>query len=599
MPKVLQTGSKHDIMFETLNLSMRLAGEQSNGDKNEEIPFDDFNVTEDKDILDSISKDKRKDKFIYVYTDSGISENKRNWSPVIMKSLADQVVSKLPVGYLGHIKPEDYGYVFPKPQIVWIGSCTKDLNDPDNKPNSGDETVRLWVKGYLLPTSTELEQWIKTKAVDSISVYGKIQYYMNNDIFEITDVDLKSIDISRKLGEGLNSKIVGLSGEMTEGSTIDDTYEDRRDYLSKKLRKYFDSINTLNYKDSNGMSRSMSTYVWIKNMRTNENSAIASVDYGDGNGKLYEVKYTPSKDNKDLIIDTVTEVAEKKTYEPVDKPIKVGEMNNINKEGNLTMDRNEVIAGLTMDDIKQHNPTLLTSIKDAVVQEIKADGKSKNLEEKAGEMDKIIEIVGEQDTVDTVQKVVAFGEKFIGEMSAILVGEEEETLTPDEIVEKTKETVSQNEEMNGTLNNISDIVKKGEDEDLEDAVQKVVDLNAINNNKTSVDAVQAKFTELSKDVDPTILDFVKDDFSSILNTKPEDISEEDWKENSIKFLNDNFANAVKKYKERLEKAGVKAKAVGEMNIYTGLGTVLGGEQSKDNSGEPVDPDVAEAKKLGY
>lgn len=193
------------------DLSANLIGEQT-----AELPSD-FVLSSDVSFNENINSDTREEKFIYAYTDSGVSANKRDWSPDIMRSIGEQVVSKMPPGYLGHIKPADYGFDFPEPQVVWFGSSVTKL---------AGEQVRLWLKGYLLPTAQKLTTWIKSKAVNSISVYGNVSYSKDSNGFDkILNIDLKSIDISRKLAEGLSSGITGLAVEMSDNNLEGDVCE--------------------------------------------------------------------------------------------------------------------------------------------------------------------------------------------------------------------------------------------------------------------------------------------------------------------------------------------------------------------------------------
>ena len=193
------------------DLSANLVGEQV-----AEFPTD-FVLSSDVSFNENVNNDTRNEKFIYAYTDSGISANKRDWSPDIMRSIGEQVVSKMPPGYLGHIKPADYGFDFPEPQVVWFGSSVTEL---------AGEQVRLWLKGYVLPTAQKLTTWIKSKAVNSISVYGNVSYSKDsNGVDKILNIDLKSIDISRKLVEGLSSGITGLAVEMSDNNLEGDVCE--------------------------------------------------------------------------------------------------------------------------------------------------------------------------------------------------------------------------------------------------------------------------------------------------------------------------------------------------------------------------------------
>ena len=161
------------------------------------------------DIAELTKGDNSTDKFIYAYTDSGLSKNKRNWRPMIMDRIAQQVMEQNPPGNMGHVNPKNVGYELPLPVVTWIGATTELL--PDG-------VKRLWLKGYIIPTDdgNNLKTYIRAKAINSISVYGGLTLLPNQETGtqDVLDIDLKSIDISGKLKEGLNSGITELAGEM-------------------------------------------------------------------------------------------------------------------------------------------------------------------------------------------------------------------------------------------------------------------------------------------------------------------------------------------------------------------------------------------------
>lgn len=565
---------------ETFSLPLNMIGGEQ---KTITIPFDSFNVTNDKAFNKQLEDDNREEKFLYAYTDSGISENNRNWKPEIMVSIAEQVVDKLPVGYLGHIKPTDYGFEFPDPQIVWFGSCTEEMTD---------KTTRLWLKGYLLPTANKLETWIKTKAVDSISVYGKISYNMKGEVLDIVSVDLKSIDISRKLGEGLNSQIVGLYGEM------DVAYEDVREKLQISLRSYFKEncydlgLCKKKYVMHTKELENPYIYCYVKKMYIDDKTAIANVEASGNHNRYFEVKYEVDENDASVKIGKITEVVENITYVKKKNGITeenigdAGEMsnNNVKEELNMPMDWSKV----TMDDVK--SAPFYNDLKTSIAQEMATESQQKVLLAKAGEMDAIVGIVGEQaDMVSTIKSIAQFNAKFVGEMSAIFGGEQE--LTPDEIVEKAteaKETVDAVKEAVGA-------------EDNDEAVEKVKELaesESVQLAQTAIDEVNDTFEELIKGVtNETVAEYVREDFEDIIGVDPKDIEDVDsWKKTSIKDINDTFEAVVSKHTKRIEKTFKNGKAVGEMNAFEDLGNNLGTANKQDKD---EDPDIAEAKRLGY
>lgn len=196
----------------TFNLeSYEVGGEQSKNKKSAKakIQHPEIPISANIDVAELTKGDNSTDKFIYAYTDSGLSKNKRDWRPMIMDRIAQQVMEQNPPGNMGHVNPKNIGYELPLPVITWIGAVTELL------PNG---VKRLWLKGYIIPTGegVNLKTYIRAKAINSISVYGGLTLLPNPDtgVQEVLDIDLKSIDISGKLKEGLNSGITELAGEM-------------------------------------------------------------------------------------------------------------------------------------------------------------------------------------------------------------------------------------------------------------------------------------------------------------------------------------------------------------------------------------------------
>ena len=194
-----ETGSEMDEYG-----SFDIAGEQ--GAENSAIPA--INISPTINVDELTDGDTSDDKFVYAYSDLGKSKNKRDWSGVA-DSIAQQVLDKCPVAHFGHLKPDDAGFKMPMPVITWIGSATQPL---------ANGRTRLWLKGYVLPTDEgkKFKTLFKGKAVNSISVYGLVKSTLDEKtgLNKINSVDLKSIDISGKLKEGLPSGIVQLASEM-------------------------------------------------------------------------------------------------------------------------------------------------------------------------------------------------------------------------------------------------------------------------------------------------------------------------------------------------------------------------------------------------
>lgn len=204
-----------EMAYEELDLDFNVeyyevGGEQKKSPKaKNKITHPEIPISPNIDVDELTKGDNSKDKFIYAYTDSGLSKNKRNWRPMIMDRIAQQVMDQNPPGNMGHVNPKNVGYELPLPVVTWIGATTVLL--PDG-------TKRLWLKGYIIPTAdgVNLKTYIRAKAINSISVYGGLTLLPNAETGtqDVLDIDLKSIDISGKLKEGLNSGITELAGEM-------------------------------------------------------------------------------------------------------------------------------------------------------------------------------------------------------------------------------------------------------------------------------------------------------------------------------------------------------------------------------------------------
>lgn len=200
---------EYDLSF---NLEQYEVGGEQKATKTQQKPkmvHPQIPISPNIDVNELTKNDNSTDKFIYAYTDSGLSKNKRDWRPMIMDRIAQQVMEQCPPGNMGHVNPKNVGYELPLPVITWIGATTELL------PTG---VKRLWLKGYVIPTDdgNNLKTYIRAKAINSISVYGGLTLLPNKETGtqDVLDIDLKSIDISGKLKEGLNSGITELAGEM-------------------------------------------------------------------------------------------------------------------------------------------------------------------------------------------------------------------------------------------------------------------------------------------------------------------------------------------------------------------------------------------------
>lgn len=147
-----------------------------------------------------------------------ISNNKRRWTPDELRRVAEQVMSKKPDGYQGHLKPEDRSSKAPDAVTLWLGA----------KVVSHAGRDRLFIKGYILPKAPKFRDYVRrAKAAGkniAVSVYGQAMEKWNETLgaYEISNFNLESIDWARPGSEGVpNSGFLKLTTEMDEGDKMD------------------------------------------------------------------------------------------------------------------------------------------------------------------------------------------------------------------------------------------------------------------------------------------------------------------------------------------------------------------------------------------
>jgi hypothetical protein len=163
-----------------------------------------------KDVIEEINEQDDNPKFATFMIESGFSKAKRNWRPEILEKISEQInsASDPVVGYLGHIKPGDEGYVFPEIQLHWLRSRCARVGDK----------VRMYAKAYVLPEGKG-RTYISRKLVNSVSISGEAAMKPVTGGVDVIDFDLESIDLARPRKAGMRTALVGgLTSEMEEGS---------------------------------------------------------------------------------------------------------------------------------------------------------------------------------------------------------------------------------------------------------------------------------------------------------------------------------------------------------------------------------------------
>lgn len=469
--------SESDIIFSILG------GEQKKKSK-DEIKVPAIPISPNADVNEMTKGDDSDDKFIYAYSDSGVSKNNRNWRPIIMESIASQVMEKMPPGHYGHMKPQDVGFVLPPPVVTWIGATTEKIEN---------DVTRLWLKGYIIPLEDgdNLKTYIRTKAVDSISVWGALTLLPNEEtgISDVLDIDLKSIDISGKLKEGLHSGIVKTAGEMKEGNV-------------------------------------------------------------------------PPKDK---------------------------ENKHEQKGGTETMDKETIIKGLSVDDIKAHNPGLLDGIKNSIMESLNVEAKQRTMMAAAGEMEKI-----ESETGYSGEQATAYVKSvksFAGEMEAVL---ELPKNTPfSAIIDKVKSTV----EKSGIVDKISEAIQPAQNQDVLARAEELMTAETTAKNTVAIANVKAKFDELTADVtNDVIKEMIADSFVSVLEATPENLPA-DFEQTAIANMTAQMPAVKEKVVNRAKSLLETGKAAGEMAMFDNIGVGKGAASGQPDVSKMSDEEYA--KYLGY
>lgn len=133
-----------------------------------------------------------------------------NYDAAILQSLEQQINSKRPPGYKGHQKPEDVETEYREPVTAWVGAHFG--------PGS-DGKGELVVKGYIPPTAGDLRTQLKlaeagADMVNSVSIFGMRETDKVSN--KVTNFDLWSLDWTPKGRAGMQTELVGVSGEQAK-----------------------------------------------------------------------------------------------------------------------------------------------------------------------------------------------------------------------------------------------------------------------------------------------------------------------------------------------------------------------------------------------
>lgn len=164
------------------------------------------------EILAAVTDGDDDPKFATFVIESGWSKQKRFWGPELFGQVAAEMnaaASTEPiVGYMGHIKPEDHGFIFPEIQLQWVGA----------KLLQTGEKARMAVKAYVLP-GTKARDYLRRGLVKTVSWRGLMAGTPYQKGERVEKFQIESIDLSRPRAAGMSAKLAGaLTSEMEERS---------------------------------------------------------------------------------------------------------------------------------------------------------------------------------------------------------------------------------------------------------------------------------------------------------------------------------------------------------------------------------------------
>lgn len=128
-----------------------------------------------------------------------------NYGPAVLQDIARQVNEKRPPGYRGHQQADRVDWEWREPATAWVGA-------------RWDEAEQvLYVKGYVPPTAGELRTQLNlakagADVVNSVSIFG----LRGVDGDEVSKFDIWSIDWTPKGRAGMETELVGVTGEQRE-----------------------------------------------------------------------------------------------------------------------------------------------------------------------------------------------------------------------------------------------------------------------------------------------------------------------------------------------------------------------------------------------
>lgn len=132
------------------------------------------------------------------------------YDEALLQKLEQQFQTKRPPGYKGHQRAEDVEWQYREPVTVWVGA----------KYGVGEDgRGELLVKGYIPPTAGDLRTQLGlaqagADMVNSVSIFGMREVDKSSN--RVMDFDLWSLDWTPKGRAGMETELVGVSGEQAK-----------------------------------------------------------------------------------------------------------------------------------------------------------------------------------------------------------------------------------------------------------------------------------------------------------------------------------------------------------------------------------------------
>lgn len=138
---------------------------------------------------------------VVVEVPAGKSKRGWNYRPESLQRIVETVAQKGLHGFLGHQKPENIADEFPPPVTHWVGARWQD--------------GKAYFRGVIDKSATHLKRWLKSKTVNTVSIYGRPKLKQVAGETHVVDYVPLSIDWTPLGRAGMPTRVVSI-GEMED-----------------------------------------------------------------------------------------------------------------------------------------------------------------------------------------------------------------------------------------------------------------------------------------------------------------------------------------------------------------------------------------------